>query len=498
MMIIPAYAVRQRLYAAAFFGRSFSRSGAPFAPSALSYARTAGAVNIVLKEDETMSDNQQDRFPENDREQRAEQDSGLVDVFTDGDGEQTRPFRPEDAAALTPAPTPDADAEEEYVLEERDYRPVRFRRDGRSGCLGGIMYATFVICVSIILACGGWMAACDVLALNKEPASAQVTLPKDIFGPKEQDVKDSEGNVTGTRTVSAADIDYVADALKDAGLVEYKNLFKLFAKFSHADVKLDPGTYNLNTELDYRALVKNMQVGTASMVETTLTFPEGWTMARIFAKLEEEGVCSAESLYKAASDFNYSFRFLEDAETGKALRLEGFIFPNTYDFYQGEQASSVINKFLTALHSRITADMWKQIENRGTTFRDTVIVASMIEKEAANDAERPIIASVIYNRLAAGMPLGIDSTILYVHPDYAGGVELPESFLNEDSPYNTRVNTGLPPTPICNPGMASITAALNPASTGYYYYALNAETGEHEFFKTYDAFAAFAAVQNYE
>jgi UPF0755 protein len=141
--------------------------------------------------------------------------------------------------------------------------------------------------------------------------------------------------------------------------------------------------------------------------------------------------------------------------------------------------------------------MWKQIEARGTTFRDTVIVASMLEKEAANDEERAMIASVIYNRLAAGMPLGIDSTILYVHPDYDGGVDLPAEYLEEDSPYNTRLYTGLPPTPICNPGMESIKAALNPMQTNYYYYALDAEDGLHRFFTDYDSFSAFVAEQNY-
>lgn len=425
-------------------------------------------------------------------EPNPEEQDHLIDVFDQEDG--TRRFTPEEAAAPEHPELKDGVDD----LEERDYRPIRFRRDGRTGCLGGLMYATFIICVSIILACGGWMAACDVLALNKEPVTAAVTLPKDIFTEQEREVKDKEGNVTGTKTVVAADVGYVADALKDAGLIEYKQLFKLFAKVSHADVKLDPGTYVLNTELDYRALVKNMQVGTAAMVVTTLTFPEGWTMAQIFAKLEEEGVCSAQSLYKAAAEFNFNFRFLEEAETGDALRLEGFIFPNTYDFYQGEQASSVINKFLTALHTRITADMWKQTELRGITFRDAAIIASMIEKEAADDTERPIIASVIYNRMAAGMPLGLDSTILYLHPDYTGGLNLPEALLNEDSPYNTRLNTGLPPTPICNPGLPSLQAALNPASSGYYYYALDTETGTHRFFKTYDDFAAFVATQNYD
>ena len=433
-----------------------------------------------------MSDKEQDAG----QERLPEQDSGLVDVFDD---EETRRFRVTDLHTDAPGDQ----TEDDEQLEERDYRPIRFRRDSRTGILGGLMYFTFVICLSVIIACAGWMAACDVLALNKDPVTAAVTLPQDIFSPKEVDVMDREGKMTGQRTVNAADIDYVADALKDAGIIEYKALFKLFAKISHADVKLDPGTYVLNTELDYRALVKNMQVGTASMVVTTLTFPEGMTMAQIFDKLEAEGVCSAQDLYKAAAEFNFSFRFLENVETGDAKRLEGFIFPNTYDFYQGEQPSSVINKFLTALHSRITADMWKQIEERGTTFRDTVIVASMLEKEAANDEERAAIASVIYNRMAAGMPLGIDSTILYVHPDYTGGVELPASYLEEQSPYNTRINTGLPPTPICNPGMASIQAALNPAQTNYYYFALDAEEGVHKFFRDYDSFTAFVAEQDY-
>ena len=437
-----------------------------------------------------MADDKREDAPKNGVERDAAHDSGLVDIF---DEEETRRFRltdlePEDQSA---------DSEDDYQLEERDYRPIRFRRDSRTGCLGGLMYATFVICISVILACAGWMAACDVLALNKDPVTAAVTLPKDIFSPKEVEVKDRNGKVTGTREVDAADISYVADALKDAGIIEYKTLFKMFAQISHADVKLDPGTYVLNTELDYRAIVKNLQVGTASMVVTTITFPEGMTMAQIFNKLEEEGVCSAKDLYKAAAEFNYSFRFLENVGTGDAERLEGFIFPNTYDFYQGEQPSSVINKFLTALHSRITADMWKQIETRETTFRDTVIVASMLEKEAANDEERAMIASVIYNRMAAGMPLGIDSTILYVHPEYTGGVNLPTSYLEEDSPYNTRLNTGLPPTPICNPGMASIKAALNPMETDYYYFALDEEAGQHRFFKDYDSFTAFVAEQSY-
>jgi hypothetical protein len=92
----------------------------------------------------------------------------------------------------------------------------------------------------VILACSGWIAACDILALNKEEASATIYLPKDIFSEKEEEVRNDAGKVTGKKTVQVADIDYVATALKDAGIIEYKGLFKLFARFSHADQKLDP------------------------------------------------------------------------------------------------------------------------------------------------------------------------------------------------------------------------------------------------------------------
>ena len=148
---------------------------------------------------------------------------------------------------------------------------------------------------------------------------------------------------------------------------------------------------------------------------------------------------------------------------------------DTYEFYQGEQASNAINRFLLNFHGKLTADMYAQAESLNITLHQAVIIASMIEAEAANDDERAQIASVIYNRLAANMPLQIDATVMYAlgeHKDF-----LTEEDLQVDSPYNTYLNTGLPAGPICNPGLASLNAALQPASTDYLYYALNTETG---------------------
>ena len=355
---------------------------------------------------------------------------------------------------------------------ERDYRPIRTRRDGRIGCLGGLMYAMFIISLSIVLAVFLWMSASDVLALNKPEGTVEVTLPAEIFSNRLVDVTDEDGNVTGTKTVRAADINSVSAILKDAGLINYKWLFRLYSGFSHADLKVDPGTYALATNLDYRALVTKMRAGADSQLQTLVMFPEGFNMDQIFARLEENGVCAAEDLYRAAADTEFSYAFLEGVETGDPNRLEGFLFPDTYYFYQGMQASSAINKFLSNMHYHITEEMWQKTSALNLTFRQVITVASMIEKEAANDDERALIASVIYNRLKANMPLQVDSTVVYARRATGESRVSPEIIQATDSPYNTYLYAGLPPGPICSPGMKSIQAALNPADSKYMYFAL--------------------------
>lgn len=381
--------------------------------------------------------------------------------------------------------------------QERDYRPIRTRRDSRLGCLGGMMYAAFIISLSIVLAVFLWMSAADVLALNKTEGSVEITLPQEIFHDKEVDVKDEEGNVTGTETIKVADIKTVASILKDAGVINYKWLFSLYSSFSNAERKLDPGTYALSTNLDYRALVTKMQTGADSQLQTLVMFPEGFNLDQIFARLEENGVCSTEDLYEAAANAEYSYAFLEDVETGDPYRLEGFLFPDTYYFYEGMQASSAINRFLSNFHYRITDEMWQRADALGLTFKQAITVASMIEREAANDDERALIASVIYNRLEQGMPLQVDSTIVYALRDTGESRVSPEIIQSLDSPYNTYLNTGLPPGPICNPGMKSIEAALNPADSDYLYFALDVENGVVRFFRTLAEHEAFVATQDY-
>ncbi len=378
----------------------------------------------------------------------------------------------------------------EDLPEVRDYLPVRFRRYGRSGLGGGILYALFVISVSIILACFAWMCAVDVLALNKDMVSKSVTiLPYEPTGDMPATVTVENADGTTSEVEIQVDIDQVADALKSSGIIEYKWLFKIFASFSHANIKMDPGTYDLDTSLDYRALVTKMQFGSGAQEVTQVTFPEGFSLDQIFTLLEQQYICKKKDLYEACANYEFDFDFLSDLPYGDENRLEGYLFPDTYEFFQGEGGATAIRRFLRNFDSRFTQEMRDKAARRGLTIREVVTMASLIEKEAgATEGEREKMASVIYNRLSAGMPLGLDSTINYIKG--TSTFDLTEEDLAIDDPYNTYLYTGLPPGPICNPGLASIQAVLDPASTNYYYwYSVD---GVSTFFTTYEEQQAFA------
>lgn len=379
--------------------------------------------------------------------------------------------------------------------ETHSAAPASAKEENKRGLAGGALYFLFVISLSVIIACLGWAAATDVLGFKSSDTEAQISLDKEMFTYDKIEVKDDDGN-TKTKKVHYADIGYVADTLKDNGIIKYKWLFKLFAAVYNADEKIDPGTYELKAVYDYKALINKMTSGSGAMVTKKITFPEGYTMNQIFKKLEAEGVCDYDELMDAAANSTFNYSFLEGTEKGDATRLEGFLFPDTYEFYEGMPAATAINKLLEGFHYRITAEMLEWQAESGYTMREIITIASMIEKEAANDSEQATISSVIHNRLNKDWELQIDSTTLYEYPDHVGAPTA--EMLAKDSPYNTRISKGLPPSPICSPGITSIRAALKPSSTSYMFYALNTETGQHEFFTNSDSFNAFVATQNYD
>ena len=344
------------------------------------------------------------------------------------------------------------------------------RRKKRSGLSGAAIYAIFVIGVSALLACIGWVAANDVLALNKPEKTATITITND----------DSFGDV--------------AEKLKDEGLIEYKFLFNLFATFTRSKDDVVAGTFTLNTDMDYRALLSGMSANSATRATVTVTIPEGYTVDQIFTLLEEKGVASVEDLQDMAANHDYAFSFLQDLELGDYHRLEGYLYPDTYEFTTPQNSLYVINKMLVRFDEQFTDAMRQEVADSGRTIHEIITIASMIEKETDGN-DRADIASVIYNRLnnpSGGTQryLQIDATLAYIN----GGKVPTEADKSIDSPYNTYLYKGLPAGPISNPGLESIKAAMNPNSTSYYYYALG-DDGVHHFFKTLREQQNFIATQ---
>lgn len=357
-----------------------------------------------------------------------------------------------------------SDEAEEEIYEESD-RKVRPKRKSSYGLFGLPHFASILIWIGIVAVCGIslgrllWICATDVLAFGREDRVTTITITNSDVG----------------------DIDAIADKLYNAGLIKYRELFRFYASLSSADEKISAGTFELNTLFDYNALVKGMS-STSSYRETVkVTIPEGYTCAQIFALLEEKGVCTVAELkaYEVQSDY----WFLEGTNENAEYPLEGFLFPDTYQFYIGDDAKGVFRRFLARFDDIFTDELKAYVNSSKYSLYEIMTIASMIEKESAGSSENYDISSVIYNRLnnPASFPfLNIDATIVYAQ---GGNSDVIDKEL--DSPYNTYKYKGLPPTPICNPSLLSIQAALAPTDTKYYYYALDPSTGLHHFSKTY-------------
>ncbi len=388
-------------------------------------------------------------------------------------------------------PSAQAPAQPEPPRKEPPRR--RRRKKKRLTVLGVMLYLIFVIGVSTLLAALGWVWANDVLALNKPAHTAVIALPDEAFTTHEEKQTDEDGKTT-TKTVSEADMDYVADLLHQEGIIEYKTIFRLFAAFSHAEQKLAPGTYQLNTDMDYRAIVSSMSARSASRVEVRVTIPEGYTLEQTFRLLEEKGVSTVAKLTDQAATYDYKFSFLAGIPLGQPTRLEGYLFPDTYDFYLGEDPKTVINKLLANFDRRLNDELRADIEQSGYTLHEIVTIASLIEKET-DGTDQTHISSVIYNRLTTdvtGGKLEIDATVQYALPERKEHLSYAD--LEIDSPYNTYKYAGLPAGPIANPGIAAIRAAVYPEKTKDYWYMLGSD-GVHHFFSNYNKFVQFKESQ---
>lgn len=269
---------------------------------------------------------------------------------------------------------------------------------------------------------------------------------------------------------SGESISSIAGRLEKDQLIKSAWAFKAYLKIT-GKIIIQPGTYDLSPVQSLPRIANLIASGNTANV--TLTIPEGYTLAQIAEQVGQKNIASADEFLKIVNDFPADYDFLQLRPAGKKS-LEGFLFPDTYRLIKGDPVLAV-RQMLDNFGSKYRSDIKPNLGERN--LYEVLTIASMIEREAQKDEDRYLISGVIYNRLNAGVRLDIDATVRYVINNWKD--PLTQKDLGVDSPYNTRRYVGLPPGPICNPGLASIKAAINPAVHKYYYYLTDAEGITH-------------------
>ena len=279
----------------------------------------------------------------------------------------------------------------------------------------------------------------------------------------------------------------IATRLEKAGLIRDAGLFRLLVRYRGVDAQLEAGDYQLRPNMSLEEIANALQHGSPS--EVTITIPEGWRTEEIAETLEERGLVKAEEFLRTVREGEFEYDFLSDRPEG--ISLEGYLFPDTYSTPPDFEAAQIIDMMLANFGRRFTPEMRQEAARWGMSIHEVLTIASLVEREAKISEERPIIASVYLNRLEAGWLLESDATAQYALGYQEGTgqwwkspISL-EEMTQIDSPYNTYLYPGLPPGPICNPGLASIQAVINPAETNYMFLYHKGD-GSHAFAESYE------------
>lgn len=271
----------------------------------------------------------------------------------------------------------------------------------------------------------------------------------------------------------------IAALLRQQGLIKNTTLFRMYVHWSGFSNSLQAGEYTFTPDMNMPKMITMLAKGEVSYSQ--ITIPEGLTIEQIAALLESKQIANAAKFKAAAKDYQ-PFAYI-DADTRVGYKPEGFLFPDTYRVPRGIKEAELLQFMVSEFDRNFTPQMREKAKKQGLTIREVMILASLVEKEALIQKDRPVIAGVFLNRIRQAMPLQSCATIQYLlgYPK----AELTIKDTEIPSPYNTYINMGLPPGPIANAGTASIMAVLEPALTDYLYFVADNE-GVHHFSKTYD------------
>jgi UPF0755 protein len=290
--------------------------------------------------------------------------------------------------------------------------------------------------------------------------------------------------ISGSEVVNVEEGDSfysIVSRLSNENKIKSPLLIKIYSKLTNLNLEVVPGNHTLEQRMSLKEIAEALKE-TSNANTVTITIPEGFTIDDIAVRVSENGICTKDEFLSAVKNYPLPSYVKDDPD--KRYNLEGFLFPDTYNFDAGVKPEYIIETMIKRFE-----EIWSKVSTgfniKSEDIEKVITVASIIEKEARVDKDRPLVASVIYNRLAQDMPLQIDATVIYAHGYYIENVR--NRHLAIESKYNTYLHDGLPVGPICNPGVASIEAALNPAKTDYLFYLL-ASDNAHYFTNNYDDF----------
>ncbi len=364
-------------------------------------------------------------------------------------------------------------------------RFVKLKKNKKNLYFFRVAWIVMLCIISALLARYALVGISDMLAIGKPSETVMIEIPEN------------------------ASLSSIADILKQNNIISEKEFFKVYAIITKSSKNFSPGIYELETNMDYQCIINHLKNQSNIKNVSEITFTEGMNVNDYAALLDKQKVCKKEEFLKQcnSSQFDNKFSFIKDIENSdsRIYKLEGYLFPDTYKFYQGENPSSIITKLLNNYEKKVIKKSSVEGYDKQVSIKDLakeknisvdnlINIASLIQAEAANKNDMYSVSSVIHNRLktlknggqnsfgefSMGI-LRIDSTVYY---PYKNKASVPKSMVNTfQGTYDTYSLEGLPPGPICNPGIDAILAALNPAETEYYYYC-HSPSGEAFYAKT--------------
>lgn len=381
--------------------------------------------------------------------------------------------------------------EQKYVIDKEERKNLkRLKKEekarvkekaSKNGCLFRVIWLCMVTCVAVVLGMSIWGGASDLLGINRPADGDSVIL----------DVPEN------------ASFNQIVSMLTENNLIKDEKFFRLYATVTNATDGFEEGIYTMRPNMDYQAILNLLQTGNKLTETISVQFKEGMTLREVAQALEDKRVCKADKFLEFCNSdvFDKEYSFIKEIQPNenRVYKLEGYMFPDTYEFYIGEDADDAVRRFLDNFNYKIceqtsnvsgytdAVTIEQVIKDKGYTLDNIVNMASIIQAEAADTTDMYVISSVFYNRLdtvatGGASPFGdydldklkSDATLYY---PYSSEEDIPKEIeATFKSSYNTYNIAGMPPGAICNPGLDAIDAAINPDSTQYYYFCHKAPT----------------------